>query len=68
MIVDGAHTFAHIDFKRTDLNCDYYSSSLHKWRFAPHGTGLLYVRKRKIRDLWPMMAAGVNLEPEHPQV
>ena len=23
---------------------------------------MLYVRKRKIRDLWPMMAAGVNLD------
>ena len=62
VIVDGAHAFAHIDFKLGDLNCDYYASSLHKWLFAPHGTGLLYVRKRKIRDLWPMMAAGVNLD------
>ena len=62
VIVDGAHAFAHIDFRRGDLNCDYYASSLHKWLFAPHGTGLLYVRKQKIRDLWPMMAAGVNLD------
>ncbi len=61
VIVDGAHAFAHIDFQHSDLNCDYYAASLHKWLFAPHGTGLLYVRKRKIRDLWPMMAAGANL-------
>ena len=62
VIVDGAHAFAHIDFRQSDLNCDYYASSLHKWLFAPHGTGLLYVRKQKIRDLWPMMAAGLNLD------
>ena len=62
VIVDGAHAFAHIDFQHSDLNCDYYASSLHKWLFAPHGTGLLYVRKQKIRDLWPMMAAGVKLD------
>ena len=62
VIVDGAHAFAHIDFQHSDLNCDYYASSLHKWLFAPHGTGLLYVRKQRIRDLWPMMAAGETLD------
>jgi selenocysteine lyase/cysteine desulfurase len=36
---------------------DNYSSSLHKWLFAPHGTGLLYVRKERIPEVWPLMAA-----------
>jgi selenocysteine lyase/cysteine desulfurase len=58
VIVDGAHALAHFDFKISDLDCDYYASSLHKWLFAPHGTGLLYVRKDKIGGLWPLMAAG----------
>lgn len=40
VIVDGAHAFAHFDFTHDDLDCDYYASSLHKWLFAPHGTGL----------------------------
>ncbi len=57
VIVDGAHAFAHWSFTREDLDCDYYASSLHKWLFAPHGTGLLYVRKEKIAGLWPLMAA-----------
>ena len=57
VIVDGAHGFAHYAFKISDLDCDYYATSLHKWLFAPHGTGLLYVRRDKIHDLWPMMAA-----------
>ena len=57
VIVDGAHAFAHFPFKRDDLDCDYYGTSLHKWLLAPHGTGFLYVRKAKIPGLWPLMAA-----------
>lgn len=62
VIVDGAHTFAHFDFEQEDLDCDYYATSLHKWLFAPHGTGMLFVRNEKINDLWPLMAApeGMN--------
>jgi len=57
VIVDGAHTFAHFDFDLTDLECDYYATSLHKWLSAPFGTGMLYVRKNKIANLWPLQAA-----------
>ena len=56
-IVDGAHSFAQFDFKRDDLQCDYFGSSLHKWIYAPKGTGLLYVKKDKIPKVWPLMAA-----------
>jgi len=56
-IVDGAHAFAHFPFKHEDLDCDYYGTSLHKWLFAPHGTGFLYVRRSKIGRVWPLMAA-----------
>ncbi len=57
VIVDGAHSFAHFDFKHKDLACDYYGTSLHKWLFAPKGTGLLYVKRDKIEKIWPLMAA-----------
>jgi selenocysteine lyase/cysteine desulfurase len=57
VIIDGAHAFAHLDFTFQDLDCEYYGTSLHKWLFAPHGTGLLYVRREKIGGLWPLMAA-----------
>ncbi|UCF38729.1 MAG: aminotransferase class V-fold PLP-dependent enzyme, partial [Acidobacteriota bacterium] len=57
VIVDGAHTFAHFDFNQEDLDCDYFATSLHKWLFAPHGTGMLYVRRSRIKELWPLMAA-----------
>lgn len=57
VFVDGAHAFAHFPYKRDDLECDYYGVSLHKWLFAPIGTGFLYVRKDKIKKIWPLMAA-----------
>lgn len=57
VIVDGAHALAHFEFKISDLECDNYSTSLHKWLFAPHGTGLLYVRKSEIPNVWPLQAA-----------
>lgn len=57
VIVDGAHSFAQLDFKRDDLKCDYFGSSLHKWLYAPKGAGLLYVRKEKIPSVWPLMAS-----------
>lgn len=56
-LVDGAHTFAHLDFKIADLGCDFYGTSLHKWLCAPFGTGLLYIRKEKIKEVWPLLAA-----------
>ncbi|MBT8401371.1 MAG: aminotransferase class V-fold PLP-dependent enzyme [Rhodothermia bacterium] len=57
VIVDGAHSFAHFTFDHATLDCDYYATSLHKWLFAPIGTGMLYVRRDKIKDLWPLQAA-----------
>ena len=38
-IVDGAHSFAQFDFQQKDLGCDYFGTSLHKWLYAPKGTG-----------------------------
>ena len=57
VVVDGAHAFGQFPFTHSDLDCDYYGTSLHKWVLAPIGTGMLYVRKSKIPKIWPMMAA-----------
>ena len=64
VIVDGAHAYSHFPFTLKDLDCDYYGTSLHKWLFAPHGTGFLYVRKSKIEKLWPMMAATADRDKD----
>jgi selenocysteine lyase/cysteine desulfurase len=60
VIVDGAHSFAHFDFKVPDLDADYFAASLHKWLYAPIGSGMLYVRKNKIRHLYPLFATSEN--------
>ena len=49
--------FAHFPFKVSDLECDYYGCSLHKWLLAPVGTGFLYVRRENIAKLWPLTPA-----------
>ncbi len=64
VIVDGAHALAHFQFTIPELECDNYSTSLHKWLFAPHGTGLLWVRRDQIADLWPLMAAPERMDDD----
>ena len=58
VIVDGAHAFSQFPYKLSDLNCDYYGVSLHKWTYAPVGTGFLYVKKSRIAGTWSLMASG----------
>ena len=53
-IVDGAHSFSHVDMDISEIGCDYYASSLHKWLGAPLGNGLLYVREGNAERLWPL--------------
>ena len=56
VMVDGAHAFAHLEYKIPDLHCDYYGASLHKWLATPLGAGILYVKKDRISSLWPVFA------------
>lgn len=56
VMVDGAHAFAHIQFSISDLDCDYYGTSLHKWLSVPLGAGFLYVKKGNIGKVWPLLA------------
>ena len=58
VMVDGAHAFAHIQYKIPDLHCDYYGASLHKWLSTPLGAGILYVKKENISKIWPLLAEG----------
>lgn len=65
VIGDGAHTFAHFEFKIPDLGCDYFATSLHKWLSAPFGSGLLYIKKEKIKNVWALLS---NNEPDGPDI
>lgn len=65
VVVDGAHSFAHFKFSIPDLDADYFASSLHKWLYAPIGSGLLYVKKDKISKIYPLFATSDDpLKPD----
>jgi selenocysteine lyase/cysteine desulfurase len=55
VIVDAAHSFAHIVYGVPDLNSDYLGASLHKWLCTPLGAGVLHVKKDRIRTVWPLL-------------
>jgi selenocysteine lyase/cysteine desulfurase len=56
VMVDGAHTFGQLDFAIPELRSDYFASSLHKWLGSPLGSGILWVRRDHIPELWPTFA------------
>jgi selenocysteine lyase/cysteine desulfurase len=58
VMIDGAHTFAHIRFSIPELGGDYFGSSLHKWLSVPLGAGILWIRKEHIGKIWPILAPG----------
>ncbi len=64
VVVDGAHSFAHFDFTVPGLDADYFAASLHKWLFAPIGSGMLYVKKEKIKNIYPLFATGDPLSAD----
>lgn len=55
VIVDGAHSFGLLDFRIPDLECDYFGTSLHKFLSAPIGSGMLWIKKEKIKKIWPLV-------------
>ncbi len=57
-LVDGAHMHGQMALKLSDLNCDFFAGSPHKWMFAPAGSGFLYIREENLERLWPMNVTG----------
>lgn len=60
VLIDGAHSFALLDYNIPDLGGDYFGTSLHKWLCAPFGSGMLWIKKEKIGKIWPLLS---NTEP-----
>lgn len=56
---DGAHAPGMMKVDLNDIGCDLYTGSMHKWLFAPKGTGFLYLRDEAIMDrVWSTIATG----------
>ena len=64
VLVDGAHCIGHFKVNISALNCDYYGTSLHKWLATPLGAGFLYVNKKNIPKIWPLLS-GHNIESDN---
>jgi selenocysteine lyase/cysteine desulfurase len=56
-VLDGAQCVGHVKVDVKDIGCDAYYSSLHKWLLAPAGSGLLYVNKEVVSDIWSTVAS-----------
>lgn len=55
VIVDAAHSFAHLNFTIPELDGDFFGASLHKWLCTPLGAGILHIKKDRIKDVWPLL-------------
>ncbi|MEO0340762.1 MAG: aminotransferase class V-fold PLP-dependent enzyme [Bacteroidota bacterium] len=53
--VDGAQSMGMFGIDLDDLGCDYYTSSAHKWLFAPKGIGIFYARQEAQKELSPLI-------------
>ena len=58
-LIDGAQTWGFLDLNLSELHCDFYTASAHKWLMGPFENGLLFVHKDQVEKLWPgMISAG----------
>jgi len=66
--VDGPHALAMRPLSLSELGCEFYCASCHKWLSAPFGSGFLYVRgERKSQLNPPILSWGRSLSgrPAH---
>jgi len=58
VVVDAAHSLAHTPMDMSELRnagIDAIGGSLHKWLCNPIGAGVLFLKQRNIREIWPLM-------------
>ena len=55
--LDGAQTFGSLDVDLSDIGCDSYSASAHKWLMGPLEAGILYIRAERSAEVWPSVVS-----------
>ncbi|XP_014678348.1 PREDICTED: isopenicillin N epimerase-like isoform X2 [Priapulus caudatus] len=55
--VDGAHAAGQVQVNLDELDADFYTSSMHKWLFAPRGCGFLYISPRHQGNVHPAITS-----------
>lgn len=53
VMLDAAHAIGHIPHSLSEIGCDYYVTSMHKWFSAPLGSGLMYIAVQHLEKLFP---------------
>jgi isopenicillin-N epimerase len=56
-VLDGAQTIGHIKVDLKDIDCDAYVGCFHKWMGAPTGTGFMFIKADKVKDIWSTVAS-----------
>ncbi|WP_084419805.1 aminotransferase class V-fold PLP-dependent enzyme [Henriciella litoralis] len=64
--IDGAQSWGSVKVNLTDMDCDSYAASAHKYLLGPRGAGVLYVRKTAVPKIRPV-TLGYNLYFTYPE-
>ena len=56
-VIDGSQAIVHLEVDVKAIGCDFYTFTGHKI-FAPTGTGVLYVNKKRIPEMVPFLGGG----------
>lgn len=56
--VDGAHPLGMIPLDMKALGCHHYAGAGQKWLMAGTGTGVSWIRRDTMGDVWPLIGAG----------
>ncbi len=65
--VDGPHAPAQVELSIDELNCDFYTASLHKWLCGVLGSGFLYVNPKWHSVIQPPIKSWGRLLPAVPE-
>lgn len=57
VLLDAAHSFGILETDVKKLDCDYFTTALHKWLSGPIPSALLYIKKEFIADVWPLASS-----------
>lgn len=62
LVVDGVHGFGVEDPRITELGADLFAAGLHKWIFAPRGTGFVWAKPEVWSTMRPLIPTFQTLD------
>ncbi len=60
VFLDGAQVPGMMPINVREYNCDFYTTSGHKWLLGPKRTGILYVKKENLDIVQPLTVGGYS--------